>query len=119
VLSTWNRNAPKRWPRGQKFSLTEVGASAEAAYRTAVAEARGGGRSALDGALQAWAQPHGLAPNDGVVLGELRDGKAGVTDLVRGLEPAGFAPEEIRAAIERLVTAALLEPLPSPSETAR
>jgi hypothetical protein len=39
-----------------------------------------------------------------------------VNDLVRGLEPAGFAPDDVRSAIERLVAAALLAPLPSASE---
>jgi hypothetical protein len=118
MLSSWERKGPKRWPRGQKFSLTEIGLSAEAEYRATVTEMRSSGRSVLDGALAAWATPRGVAPKDGVVLAELRDGKAGVGDLVRELEPAGFAPDEVRAAIERLVAAALLSPLPLPSESA-
>jgi hypothetical protein len=116
MLSAWERKGPKRWPRGQKFSLTDSGLTAEAEYRATVTEMRSSGRSVLDGALAAWATPRGVAPKDGVVLGELRDGKSGVNDLVRGLEPAGFAPDDVRSAIERLVAAALLAPLPSASE---
>ena len=119
MLSSWERKGPKRWPRGQKFSLTEIGLSAEAEYRATVTEMRSSGRSVLDGALAAWATPRGVAPKDGVVLVEFRDGKAGVTDLLRELEPAGFAPDEVRAALERLVAAALLAPLPLPSEQPR
>jgi len=120
MLSAWERKGPKRWPRGQKFSLTEIGLSAEAEYRATVTEMRSSGRSVLDGALAAWATPRGVTPKDGVVLTELqRDGSSGVNDLVRELEPAGFAPDEVRAAIERLVGAALLAPLPSASELTR
>lgn len=119
MLSAWKREAPKRWPRGQKFGLTERGATAEADYRSTVAESRGSGRSVLDGALAAWAEPRGIAPKDGIVLAELRSGRIGVPQLVGSLEPAGFAPDEVRAAIERLVAAAMVEPLPLPSEIAR
>jgi hypothetical protein len=119
MLSAWNRDAPKRWPRGQKFSLTENGAIAEEAYRTTVAESRSSGRAVLDGALAAWATPRGVAPKDGIVLAGLRSGKAGVPQLVKDLEPAGFAPDDVRAAIERLVAAAMVEPLPLPSELPR
>jgi hypothetical protein len=119
MLSAWERKGPKRWPRGQKFALTENGLSAEAAYRTAVTEMRGSGRSVLDGALAAWATPLGVAPKDGVVLEQLRGGKSGVSDVLRELEPAGFQPDEVRAAIERLVAAQMISPLPLPSETPR
>jgi hypothetical protein len=119
MLSAWNREAPKRWPRGQKFTLTENGQSAEAAYRTTVAEARASGRAVLDGALAAWAEPRGVTPKDGIVLAELRTGRLGVPQLVKELEPAGFAPDDVRAAIERLVGAAMIAPLPLPSEVVR
>jgi hypothetical protein len=119
MLSAWDRKGPKRWPRGQKFSLTESGTTAEAEYRATVTEMRTSGRSLLDGALAAWAAPRGVTPKDGVILGELRTGRSAMPDLFRDLEPAGFAPDEIRGAIERLVGAALLEPLPLPSQGER
>lgn len=119
MLSAWNRDAPKRWPRGQKFGLTRSGSTAEEAYRATVAESRASGRAFLDGALAAWAAPRGVAPKDGIVLAELRAGKAGVPQLVKELEAAGFQPDDVRAAIERLVAAAMVEPLPLPSELPR
>lgn len=119
MLSAWNRDAPKRWPRGQKFSLTVSGSSAEEAYRMTVAESRASGRAVLDGALAAWAEPRGISPKDGIVLAELRAGRTGVPQLVKELEAAGFAPDDVRAAIERLVAAAMVEPLPLPSEAPR
>lgn len=116
MLSAWKRDAPKRWPRGQKFTLTETGAAAEAAYRDAVASSRASGRAVLDGALAAWAGPLGLAPKDGIVLAELRGRKAGVSQLASGLEGADFALDDVRAAIGRLVAAAMVEPLAAPSQ---
>src|SRR5512133_4205520 len=119
MLSAWDRKGPKRWPRGQKFTLTEIGAVAEADYRNTVAESRSSGRAFLDGALAAWAEPRGVSPKDGVVLGELRSARNGMADLFKELESSGFAPDDVRAAIERLVAAALLEPLPLPSQEVR
>lgn len=116
MLSAWNRDAPKRWPRGQKFSLTETGATAEAAYRDTVASSRSSGRAVLDGALAAWAGPLGLAPKDGIVLAELRGRRAGVAELAADLEEADFAPDDVRTAIGRLVDAAMIEPLASPAQ---
>lgn len=115
MLSAWNHDGPKRWPRGQKFTLTETGATAEAEYRTTVAESRTSGRAYLDGALAAWATPRGVAPKDGIVLSELRAGKTGVPQLARDLEPVGFAPDDVRSAIERLVAAAMIAPMASES----
>jgi len=102
----------KRWPRGQKFSLSPSGAAAEEAYRSAVLGARASGRPALDAALAAWAAPRGLAPVDGVVLAELAGKKLGLAELSEGLEGAGIAAEDVRQAITRLVAAGIVEPLP-------
>ena len=44
---------PRRWPRGQKFTLTPAGLEAEVAHRDVVNGARSMGRSALDAALSA------------------------------------------------------------------
>jgi hypothetical protein len=106
----------RRWPRGQKFSLSLSGASAEEAYRSAVLGARSAGRAALEGALEAWARPHGIRPGDGVVLGELRAGRRGLADLSRALEECGIEPREVRAAVDRLVAAGLVDALPLASQ---
>jgi hypothetical protein len=108
----------KRWPRGQKFTLSVAGAEAEEAYRTAVLGSRSSGRSALDSALSAWATPRRVAPGDGVVLTELTGKRLGLTQLVDALEPTGIPPDEVRAAVARLVEAGIVEAVPLASQTA-
>jgi hypothetical protein len=108
----------KRWPRGQKFALSPVGAAAQEEYRAAVLAARAGGRSGLESALAAWAAPRGVAPADGVILTELSGKRLGVGDLCESLEATGIVPDEVRAAIGRLVEAGIVEPLPLPSRVA-
>ncbi len=110
-------NGTKRWPRGQKFALSPVGAEAQDAYRAAVVAARASGRAALDSALAAWASPRGVAPADGAILSELAGKRLGIGALCEALETTGIAPDEVRAGIGRLVEAGIVEPLP-PSRAA-
>jgi hypothetical protein len=107
--------AGKRWPRGQKFTVSASGAAAEEDYRAAVTAARASGRAALDSALAAWAATRGLAPADGVVLSQLSGKRLGLAALCESLESAGIVADEVRAAIGRLVTAGVVDPLPPPS----
>jgi hypothetical protein len=109
-------NTAKRWPRGQKFVLSAMGAAAAEEYRAAVLGARASGRASLDAALAAWAAPRGLAPADGVVLAELSGKRLGVPELCDALDGAGIVPEEVRAALGRLVGASFVEPLPLRSQ---
>jgi hypothetical protein len=108
--------APKRWPRGQKFALSDAGVLAEAGHREAVSTARASGRSALDAALTAWSTPLGVARGDGVVLVELRAGKKGLNDLARTLEGTGLEPAELKASVDRLFVAGLVTVVPSASQ---
>jgi hypothetical protein len=112
------KDGPKRWPRGQKFTLSPLGVEAEVSYRSCVAVARTTGRSALAAALAAWAEPLRLAAGDGIILGELREARMGVSDLCKRLEDAGIAPDEVRGALERLVAAGVVAPLPLASQVA-
>jgi hypothetical protein len=106
----------KRWPRGQKFALTPAGEDAAAGYRQAVSLSRTSGRSALETALSAWASPLGLKGGDGVVLSELRAGKLGLSDLCDRLESADITPDEVRAALQRLVEAGVVLTIPPASQ---
>ena len=108
----------RRWPRGQKFALSTTGEEAQVAYREAVLAARASGRTALDAALAAWAGPRLLAPGDGVVLCELSGKRLGVPHLVEALETSGIPRDEVRGAIDRLVTAGLVESVPLASQVA-
>jgi len=108
--------AAKRWARGQKFTVSAAGVEVEESYRVTVTAARSSGRSALEAALAAWATPRGLSPGDGVVLSELKGKRLGVPDLCRNLEPTGIPPDEVRAALGRLVEAGAVELLPLASQ---
>jgi hypothetical protein len=116
MLSSKPSEGRKRWARGQKFTLSAAGAEAEEAYRTAVLGARASGRSALESALAAWATPRGVAPGDGVILAELSGKRVGLPRLSEALETTGIAPDEVRAALGRLVDAGIVEPVPLASQ---
>jgi hypothetical protein len=106
-------NDGPRWPRGQKFSLSLAGREAQEAYRTAVLSARGQSRATLDALLLAWAEPRAVQPGDGVILVELLERPRGLPDLTRSLEAAGRSGAEVRAAMGRLVAAALVDAAPA------
>jgi hypothetical protein len=112
MLESLKPRGGKRWPRGQKFALSESGVAAEAAYREGVIAARAQGRAALESAERAWAEPLQLRPGDGVVLGELRGGKKSIADVAKALEDCGTTPQEVKSAIDRLSDAGLVEPSP-------
>lgn len=106
----------RRWPRGQKFTLSPAGADAEEAYRSAVIAARASGRAALESALSAWAAPRRVAPTDGVILAELSGKRVGLSELCVALESAGIVAEEVRAGIARLVEAGIVDAIPLASK---
>jgi hypothetical protein len=109
MLESLKPRGGKRWPRGQKFALSARGVEAEAAYREAIAAARSSGRSNLEEAQRAWAAPFAVQPHDGVVLSELRAGKKSIADVARALEDCGTSQAEVKAAIDRLTDATLVE----------
>jgi hypothetical protein len=119
MLESLKPRAGKRWPRGQKFGLSQQGLDAETGYRSAIAEARATGRGALENAERNWATPLGIQPNDGVVLGELRrSGRLSIADLARELETCGVTAVEVKAVVDRLCEAQLVEPQPAAAEAA-
>ncbi len=110
MLDSLHPRPGRRWARGQKFLLSAAGVVAEAEYREAVHSARALGRAALETAERAWAGPRALESLDGVVLGELRGVRKGIAEIARGLEDCGTTADEVRASIDRLATAGLVEP---------
>jgi hypothetical protein len=109
-------STPKRWPRGQKFTLTQAGLEAEVAHRDVINGVRSMGRSALDTALAAWAAPLGLQSADGVLLRELAGKKRGLNELTEALEDTGIDATAVKGSIDRLVMARLAEPVPLASQ---
>ena len=118
MLESLKPRGGKRWPRGQKFILSVNGTAAEIGYREAVHSARAQGRGALDAAQLAWAEPHKIAPADGVVLGELRGGRKSIAEIAKGLEDCGTSAADVKTAVDRLSDAGLVEPAPATTQAA-
>ncbi len=114
MLSSLRPSGGRRWPRGQRFSLSPLGVQSAATYREAVAGARAQGRQSLEAAEQAWGAPRGLAQGDGVVLCQIEPGRRSLSDLARALEDCGITSAEVKAAVDRLADAGLVEPSPPP-----
>lgn len=113
MLESLKPQGGKRWPRGQKFVLSASGTHAELAYRDAVQAARAQGRAALLAAQQSWAAPLRVDASDGVVLSELRAGRKSIAEIARGLEDCGTSAAEVKASMDRLSDAGLVEPAPA------
>lgn len=95
-----------KWARTDRFALGPAGVDAEAAYRASVVASRHeAGRASYDAARAEWARQFSLEPDDGVYLGELRDGPAKVSDIVEALESCGKTRDEALGALNRLVEA--------------
>jgi hypothetical protein len=105
----------RRWPRAQRFALSNNGSQAEEAYQSTILASRAQeGRAAFEAAREGWAAGLGLQPDDGAYLCELRIGPATMEQLVRALEPAGKTRADAVAALTRLVDGGLLAELVQP-----
>jgi len=110
--SIFGREEGTRWPRGQKFKLTAPGQDAEARYQEVLLGAReAGGRTAFDEATRTFATPLGLQPGDGAYLAELKTQPRTIVDLIEQLQDGGATKAEVKAALDRLIAAKLVEPL--------
>jgi hypothetical protein len=109
-------DSPRRWPRGQRFTLTTQGREARLALRDAITAARSatGGREAQDTVVGAWASQHGVKPGDGTCLDELELRDRNVPEMAEALLECGLSRTEVQAAIDRLVTAGLVAAVPKP-----
>jgi len=109
--SIFGREEGTRWPRGQKFRLTPLGQEAEGGYQQVLQGARqAGGRAAFDEATKSWAAPLGLQAGDGAFLGELKAQPRTIVDLLELLQDGGATKVEVKAALDRLIAAKLVEP---------
>lgn len=110
--SIFGREEGTRWPRGQKFRLTALGQEAEARYQQILQGARdAGGRVAFDEATKAFAAPLGIQAGDGAYLGELKLQPRTIVDLLEQLQDGGATKAEVKAALDRLIAAKLVEPV--------
>jgi hypothetical protein len=111
--------APRtKWNRSQRFRLSPAGRKAGLNYREVIVASRAeAGRKSFDGARTEWAAQLGLEPTDGLYLGELLDAPRTIPEIAESLEGCGPQRSEVRAAVERLVQARMIElvaPPPAP-----
>lgn len=101
---------PKRkWPRSQRFVLSERGADAAASYLSTIVASRSeGGRASYDAARAQWAAAYGAQPNDGLYLAEIRGGPIRLEQILEALESCGETRKDALEALERLLDAGLL-----------
>lgn len=115
-----DRPPRQRWPRSQRFSLSETGRAAEAAYRSTIVAARSKeaeeGRVGYDAARAAWATEHGIEADDGLYLCELSSGPMTLQQLAEALETCGKTRDEARPALGRIFDAGLIvaDPVATP-----
>ena len=113
--SSANRRPGSAGRAARSSPLSAVGAAAEEDYR-----ARRDSPRARAGAPRSTPRsppgPRRAAspPADGVILSELSGKRLGLGDLCESLETAGIVPDEVRAAIGRLVEAGIVEPRSPP-----
>jgi hypothetical protein len=102
----------RRWPPRQRIQLTESGKAAVATYQAKVAEARSAGRPSnwLEAELATWSGTLGIRAADGVLLEELANQGCTVNDLARAVESCGLRAPEVKAGVDRLYGAELIEP---------
>ena len=104
-----DRPPRRRWPRNQRFSLSESGRAAESSYRSEIVASRARqGREAYEAARAAWAAPRGLQPDDGLYLGELTGHPKNLHEVADAVEACGKSREDTRLALDRLLDAPLI-----------
>lgn len=93
-----------------RVRLSSRGHSTEAAYRSHVAAAHGPSRrKAFECARSEWALCHGLEPDDGAYLGELRVIALTVRELGEALAICGQSQEMVSTTVGRLLSRGFLE----------
>ena len=114
MTGIFEREPGKRWPRSQKFKLSDKGAQAEASYREMIVKQQTGtGRASFDAARALWAEPLQLQPNDGLFLAELHTGPRTMDELIRALDECGTTRREVKEAVDRMTSIGMIDALPT------
>jgi hypothetical protein len=101
-----------RWARAQRFRLTGKGAEGLKAWRAAMEKVQGAdGRTAFDAIRIVWAKDFAVEPEDGLLVSELSGAPLRLEDLLKSLEDTGTSRDQVKAGLERLHTAGLVEPV--------
>ena len=102
----------RRWPPRQRIHLTPEGEQARVAYKLVVSSAREANlpSAELETKLEAWAGALGVRSSDGVLLDESSAKPMSVNELARAVESCGQRANEVKAGVDRLYGAGLVQP---------
>jgi hypothetical protein len=104
-----DRTPKQRWPRTQKFTLSERGRSAGELYLSDIVAARAeAGRSSFDAARAAWAAQFQIEPDDGLYLAELASSPMTLERMVAALETCGKTKKDASESMGRLFDTGLI-----------
>lgn len=104
-----DRPPKRRWPRTQRFVLTERGTAAAQAYMDDIVASRSAeGRPSYDAARTKWADDWKVQPNDGLYVAEIKGGPIRLEHILESLESCGETRKDALAALERLLDAGLV-----------
>lgn len=96
--------------------MTGKGAEGLKAWRAAMEKVQGAsGRTAFDAARVEWARQFAVESEDGLLVSELSGTPMRLEDLLKTLEDTGTTRDQVKAALERLHTAGLVEPVAATS----
>ena len=110
-----DRRPRTKWNRSQRFQLSPAGREAGLNYRQVIVASRAeGGRKSFDVARTEWAARLELEPTDGLYLGELLDAPRTIPEIAISLDGCGPQRGDVRAAVDRLVQARMMEPVVPP-----
>jgi hypothetical protein len=110
-----DRPPRRRWPRSQRFVLSEKGITAEAEYRSVIVTSRDEqirSRDAFDVARATWARTYSVQADDGLYLCEVKAGPRSMEQLVEALESCDKTKQDAIEAIGRTFDAGLVTTAP-------
>lgn len=102
-----------RWPPRQRFSATDLGKQALAAYAESISQYQARvqkDRDELERLQQSWAESFKVTTSDAAILGEFAAKDRLPREVSTSLEDCGTTLREVQAAVDRLYTAGLLAP---------
>lgn len=103
-----------RWQRNHVLELSARGKEAEEGYMSGIVASRAEqGRASYDSAQQKWSETFHVGVDDGLYLCELKQKPMRFHELVDAMESCGKTSKDVRAGVERLMDAGLLDPAPA------
>lgn len=106
--------ANRRWPRSERFELSESGRKAAQSYLDMIVASRAEeGRRAFDEARKRWSDEFGVSAEDALCMREMVSGATTLVALVEQLDGCGPDRKQVKEALERMLEKGLISPIES------